>query len=44
MAGSNMLPVCYLSSHPGIPGVTLGFCTGSYAAAAAADRRFLSTQ
>ena len=29
-------------SHPGIPGVTLCFCTGSYAAAAAASgRRFL---
>ena len=36
-------------SHPGIPGVTLCFCTGSYAAAAAAagaaaGRRFLSTR
>ena len=35
-----------LLSHPGIPGVTLCFCTGSYAAAAAAaaGRRFLSTR
>ena len=33
-----------LLSHPGIPGVTICFCTGSYAAAAAAaGRRFLST-
>ena len=30
-----------LLSHPGIPGVTLCFCTGSYAAA---GRRFLSTR
>ena len=38
----------YLLSHPGIPGVTLCFCTGSYAAtataAAAAGRRFLSSR
>ena len=40
-----------LLSHPGIPGVTLCSCTGSYAAAAVAaaaaatgGRRFLSTQ
>ena len=35
-----------LLSHPGIPGVTLCFCTCSYAAAgtAAAGRRFLSTR
>ena len=38
-----------LLSHPGIPGVTLCFCTGSYAAAAAAaaaaaGRSFLSTR
>ena len=36
-----------LFSHPGIPGVILCFCTGSYAAAdtaAAAGRRFLSTR
>ena len=37
----------WLLSDPGIPGVTLCFCTGSYAAAgaaAAAGRRFLSTR
>ena len=35
----------WLLSHPGIPGVTLCFCTGSYAAAcAAAGHRFLFTQ
>ena len=37
----------YLLSHPSILGVTLCFCTGSYAAAAAAaaaGRRFLSTR
>ena len=36
-----------LLSHPGIPGMTLCFCTGSYASAgataAAAGCRFLST-
>ena len=37
------LMLTQLLSHPGIPGVTLCFCTGSYAAAgAAAGRRFLS--
>ena len=35
----------YLLSHPSILGVTLCFCTGSYAAAAAAaGRRFLFTR
>ena len=37
----NMYSFCHLLSHPGIPGVTLCFCAGSYAAAAAAGRRFL---
>ena len=46
---TNMAFNLELLSHPGIPGVTLCFCTGSYAAAgaaaaAAAGRRFLSTR
>ena len=40
---NGMEPIAYLS-HPSILGVTLCFCTGSYAAAAAAGRRFLFTR